>query len=322
MPQIRPFTNHDPPAIAEVWRRCSQQPGLALPVSVDLFERLVFSKLYFPESKLFLAFEGTTPLGFAHAAFGPNHTRDWISTRVGVICLLLVCPDCPSPETIARQLVDQCDGFLAASGAITIQGGAAPPISPFYTGLYGGSMPPGILATDKLAQEALLAAGYRVAGHTSICRRSLEGFRPPIDRQMMRIRRSMQLKTLIDPPSRDWWEAMEVGEFDLTRFELVERRSPHPVASLTVRDMGPPSPELPGPAAGIVDLFVQDTYRRQGLATYLLGEAFKQLMQQGIGSVEAHIPAKDPACNALCRKLDLQVSAEAIRFSKDINASE
>lgn len=321
MPQIRPFTNLDPPAVAEVWLRCAQQPGLTLPVSVDLFERLIFSKLYFPESRLFLAFEGSAPLGFAHAAFGPNLDRNWISTRTGVVCMLLVSPDCPQRGAIARQLVDHCDRFLAENGAITIQGGAAPPLAPFYAGLYGGSMPPGILTTDELAQEAFQTAGYHAVERTSICRRSLEGFRPPIDRQMMRIRRSMQLKTVIDPPSRDRWEAMEIGEFDLTRFELAERRSPGSVASLTVRDMGPPSPELPGPAAGILDLFVHEAHRRQGVGTYLLGEAFKQLMQQGIGSVEVHIPAEDAACAALCRKLGLQAAAEAVRFRKDVNAS-
>ena len=321
MPQIRPFTNLDPPAVAEVWQRCSQQPGLTLPVSVDLFERLVFGKLFFPQSRLFLAFEGEKPLGFAHAAFGPNHDRSWVSTQSGVVCMLLVCPDCPNREGLAGQLLDRCDRYLVENGARTIQGGSAPPLAPFYAGLYGGSMPPGILATDELAQRTYAAAGYQAVGRTSICRRSLAGFRPPVDRQLMQIRRSMQMNTLVDPPCRDWWEAMAIGEFDLTRFELTQKRSDDPVASLTVRDMGPPSPDLPGPAAGIIDLFVADEHRRKGVATYLLGEAFKQLVQQGIGSVEAHIPADDPACTALCRKLGLEVAAEAVCFRKEVNAS-
>ena len=166
MPQIRPFTNLDPPAVTEVWQRCAQQPGLTLPVSVDLFERLVFSKLYFPESRLFLAFEGHKPLGFAHAAFGPNPNRSWISPRTGVVCMLLVCPECPHRDRVACQLLEHCDRFLIESGALTIQGGAAPPLAPFYAGLYGGSMPPGILATDELAQQAFASAGYREAGRT------------------------------------------------------------------------------------------------------------------------------------------------------------
>ncbi len=318
MPQIRPFTNLDPPAIAEVWQGCAQQPGLTLPVSVDLFERLVFSKLYFPQSRLFLAWEGGKPLGFAHAAFGPDSTRTWISTDIGVVCMLLVCPDCPRRDVVAGQLLDCCDRFLADSGASIIQGGSAPPLTPFYAGLYGGSMPPGIFATDSFTRDMFDAAGYRVSGNTLICRRSLADFRPAVDRQTMQVRRLMRLTALADPPSRDWWEAMEIGEFDLTRFELSPRRPGPPVASLTVRDMGPPSPDLPGPAAGIVDLFVSETQRRQGMASFLLTEAFKQLLQQGVGSVEAHISADDIAAKALCRKLGLQVAAEAVQFRKEL----
>jgi GNAT superfamily N-acetyltransferase len=320
MPQIRPFTNLDPPAVTEVWLRCARQPGLTLPVSMDSFERLVFSKLYFPESRLFLAFEGAKPLGFAHAAFGPNADRTWISTETGVVCMLLVCPECPRREVVAGQLLDRCERFLVESGASVIQGGAAPPLAPFYAGLYGGSMPPGILTSDSFTLDVYAAAGYGAASRTSLCRRSLDGFRPPVDRRLMQVRRTMRLNTLVDPPSRDWWEAMEIGEFDLTRFELTERGSPEPVASLTVRDMGSPSPDLPGPAAGILNLFVDEAHRRQGVATFLLGEAFKQLVQQGIGSVEAHIPAGDPAANALCRKLGLPVAAEAVQFRKGVEA--
>ncbi len=318
MPQIRPFTNLDPPAVTEIWQRCARQPGLTLPVSVDSFERLVFSKLYFPASQLLLAFEGGKPLGFAHAAFGPNADRKWISTEAGVVCMLLVCPECPRREVVARQLLDRCEQFLKEKGAKAVQGGAAPPLAPFYAGLYGGSMPPGIFTSDSFNQEAYTAAGYVATGRISICRRSLAGFHAPVDRQLMQVRRSLRLTPLVDPPSRDWWEAMEVGDFDLTRFELAARSDPRPVASLTVRDMGPPSPELPGPAAGIVDLFVDESHRRQSVATFLLAEAFKQLVQQGIGSVEAHIPADDPAANALCRKLGLQAAAEAVRFRKTL----
>ncbi|MHB8898774.1 MAG: GNAT family N-acetyltransferase [Thermoguttaceae bacterium] len=321
MPQIRPFTNFDPPAVTEVWQHCARQPGLTSPVSVDSFERLVFSKLYFPQSRLLLAVEGDKPLGFAHAAFGPNGSRDWISTETGVTCMLLVCPECPRRELVARQLLDHCEHFLAGCGALAIQGGEAPPLVPFYTGLYGGSMPPGILADDRFTLEAFEGAGYQLAGRTLICRRSLEGFRPPVDRRLMQIRRTMRMTTLVDPPPRDWWEAMEIGEFDLTRFELAERNNPRPVASLLVRDMGPPSPDLPGPAAGVLDLVVDSEYRRQGLATFLIAEAIKQLVQHGVSSVEVHVSADDPAAASLCRKLGFVAAAEAVRFRKTLTSS-
>ncbi|MGI6414760.1 MAG: GNAT family N-acetyltransferase [Thermoguttaceae bacterium] len=317
MLHIRPFCNFDPPAVAAIWQRCAGQPGLAQPVSVDLFERLVFGKLYFPESGFFLAFDGDQPVGFAHAGFGPSQDRRWISTETGIVCMLLVCPDCPEPDKLALDLLSRCEEFLAGRGARRLLGGCVPPDVPFYAGLYGGSMPPGILATDRFALSAFGAAGYEGIDRTLVFRRSLMDFRPLVDRRTMQIRRTMQFTTIVDPPPRDWWEAATIGEFDLTRFELAPPKAARPAASLTVRDMGPPSPDLPGPAAGILDLFVDPALRRQGLATFLLGEAFKQLMNQGVGSVEAHLSASDRASAAFCNKLGLRQAAEAVRFRKD-----
>ncbi len=68
--------------------------------SPSTFERLVFGKLYFPESGFFLAFDGDQPVGFAHAGFGPSQDRRWISTETGIVCMLLVCPDCPEPDKL------------------------------------------------------------------------------------------------------------------------------------------------------------------------------------------------------------------------------
>jgi hypothetical protein len=43
----RTFRNSDPPALAALWRSRAGQPGLVQPVSPDLLEQLVFSRLYF-----------------------------------------------------------------------------------------------------------------------------------------------------------------------------------------------------------------------------------------------------------------------------------
>jgi len=318
MPDIRPFCNTDPPAVVSVWQRCAAQAGLALPVSVDLFERLVFSKLYFPQGRLFLAFDGETPIGLAHAAFGPNDEHSWISPESGIVCMLLVCPEWPDRPGLAADLLAACERFLIGQGATTIQGGAAPGCAPFYAGLYGGSFPPGVFECDEVACTAFEASGYQRAGRMLAHQRSLEDFRPIVDRQMIQLRRATELKTIIDPASRNRWEAMTIGEFDLTRFELATRRPAATVASLTVRDMGPPAPHLPGPAAGVLDLFVDEAHRRQGMATFLLSESLKQLMQQGIGSVQVHVSDDSPAGMALCRKLGLEPSGTAVRFLRTV----
>ena len=290
------------------------QPGLTQPVSVDLFERLVFGKLYFPESGFFLAFDGDQPVGFAHAGFGPRRDRKWISTETGIVCMLLVCPDSREPDTIALDLLRRCEEFRAGRGACRLLGGCAPPDVPFYAGLYGGSMPPGILATDRFALSAFAAAGYEGSDRTLIFRRGLMDFRPLIDRRTMQIRRTMHFNTIVDPPPRDWWEAATIGEFDLTRFELAPPEAERPAASLTVRDMGPPA-LIARPGSGNSRPVCRPGSSPPGLATFLLGEAFKQLMNQGVGSVGGifRLPIA-PA--ALYDKLGLRQAAEAVRFRK------
>ena len=79
MIRYRPFLNHDPPAIAEIWRSQPPQRGLVQPMSPQLFEHLVLSKSYFDRFGLMLAVEGDHPIGFVHAGFGPSSKLSAIS---------------------------------------------------------------------------------------------------------------------------------------------------------------------------------------------------------------------------------------------------
>ena len=48
-------------------------------------------------------------------------------------------------------------------------------------------------------------------------------------------------------------------------------------------------------AVGVAGLEVAPSARRQGLATYLLGEAFRQLHAQGVALVEVHVAEENAA---------------------------
>ena len=67
----------------------------------------MFGKIHFDCAGLILAFDDDLPVGFAHASFGPNQRRDWISTEQGVICILVVRPDCTEKE-VAAGLLERC----------------------------------------------------------------------------------------------------------------------------------------------------------------------------------------------------------------------
>ncbi len=93
MPSYRTFRNTDPPLLTALWRSRAGQSGLLQPLSVDVLEQLVFAKLYFDYEGLSIACDGDRAVGFAHAGFGPNAERNWISTATGVICIVLVGQD-------------------------------------------------------------------------------------------------------------------------------------------------------------------------------------------------------------------------------------
>ena len=317
MIRFRPFCNVDPPAIVSIWQSRAEQPGLTQPVCVDLLEQLVFGKVCFGETVIFMAFDDDRPVGFAHAAFGPNEDRSWISTDTGVICMLMVRPDTAEAE-VAGGLLEKCEAYLAGRGAKTIHGGAVRQVSPFYLGLYGGAELPGVLDSDTVSVRLYVTNGYKIVDRTLVYRRNLSSFRPPVDRRQVQFRRRMIMKVISDPPPVDWWEACAAGDFELTRFELKPRGSSTPVASVTVRDIGTTSTSWPGRVAGIMDVQVERSHRRRGLATYLLYEAFRQLSQQGVIQVEGHASEKNTLLMSLYEKLGLAHTEQATVFRKQL----
>ena len=317
MIRFRPFCNVDPPAIVSIWQSRAEQPGVTQPVSVDLLEQLVFGKACFSETGVFMAFDAGRPVGFAHAAFGPNQERNWISTDIGVICMLMVRPDTVEAE-VADGLLQRCETFLADRGAKTIHGGPVRQVSPFYLGLYGGAELPGVLDSDKVCQRLYAANGYEIVDRTLIYRRDLSSFRPPVNRRQMQYRRKMSVEVIPDPPPGDWWEACTAGDFELTRFDLIPRGGSAAVAGVTVRDIGPASSSRPGRMAGIMDVHVDRPHRRQGMATHLLYEAFRQLSQQGVIQIEGHAGEQDALINSLYEKLGLVQAEKATIFRKQL----
>jgi len=315
MIRFRPFCNADPPGIVSIWQSRAEQPGVAQPVSVDLLEQFVFGKVCFGETGIFMALDEGRPVGFAHAAFGPSEDRNWISTDTGVICMLMVRPDTAEAD-VAGGLLEQCEAFLTGHGVKTIHGGAVREVSPFYLGLYGGAELPGVLDSDTVAQRLYGDNGYEIIDRTLIYRRNLSSFRPPVDRRQVQFRRQMIMEVIPDPLPADWWEACTAGDFELTRFELVPRGSGAAVASVTVRDMGTTSTSRRGRVAGLMHVQVNKAHRREGLATHLLYEVFRQLSQQGVIQVEGHASEKNTLAMSLYEKLGLVQSEQAAVFLK------
>jgi len=312
----RTFRNADPPVLVDLWRSRVRPTGLAQPVSTDLLEQLVFAKLYFEHRGLFLAFDSGLPVGFAHAGFGPNEEQNWISMEIGVTCVVQVHPDCSQANEVAGGLLDRCEGYLRGCGAKVLYGGSSSPWTPFYFGLYGGSESPGVLDSDSLVQQLYSARGYEAVDHTLLLQRDLNGFESLIDRQQMQIRRQMIVEVVNDAPTRSWWDASILGEFDLTRFDLVPRTGGAAIASAVFRSMEPSVTNAMGRATGLIHFKVEESYQGRGVANFLLSEAFRQFIRQGIQQVEAQIPQGDEPALAVLRDLGFQLVDEGCVYRK------
>jgi GNAT superfamily N-acetyltransferase len=291
---FRTFRNTDPPLLTALWRCRAGQPGFFQPVSSVLLEQLIFSKLYFDYPGLIFAFIDGEVAGCVHAGFGPSPTGDRPICDVGVTNLLMVRP-CGEEEGIASGLLDHSESYLRGRGAKVLYGGGLRPLCPFYLGLYGGSELPGILDTDGLAQRIFERHGYQVVEAIQTLEFELADFEPKIDRQQMQIRRQMVVQSTLDAPARNWWEACTLGEFDLARFDLLTRGG-GAVATALFRSMEPRGITHLGRKAGLLELEVDPLYRRRGVATFLLSEAFRQFHRQAVAVVEtqtqeANIPS-------------------------------
>lgn len=315
MLRYQTFRNTDPPALAAIWRSRHGQRGLLQTVSPDLFEQFVFAKLYFDYDGLLLAWDEHSPVGFAHAGFGPDERENRISTEMGVTCLVVVRPEYEEAE-VAEGLLERCESYLRRRGAKVLYGGGIRPLNPFYQGLYGGSELPGVLDSDLVACRLYRSRGYREIERTLVFQRDLESFQPPMNRGQIQIRRSMVLGVRVDPPARTWWEACTTGDFDLTRFEL-HSRAGKALAHATVRNMEPMDVAGTVRAVGLIDLDVADGHRRQGLAAFLLTEVLRQFARQGVAIVEAQAMQHNVAAVGLYRKLGFRQVDAGIVFRKD-----
>jgi ribosomal protein S18 acetylase RimI-like enzyme len=314
--RYRTFRNSDPPYLADIWR--SQPPGRALaqPMTTETFEQLVLAKPYFENAGLIIATDDDLPVGFAHAGFGPTDDQQGLSRMFGTTCLVMVRANYQR-RGIGAELIARSEQYLQAQGAKVLYGGPIYPLNAFYLGVYGGSELPGVLDSARRAQERFAAQGYRPIDRVLVLQRDLAGFRPPVDRQLMQARRRAGIEAIDDPPARTWWEACTYGGFESTRFEMRNRADGQLIASTVAWNIQPLGASWGVHAAGLRDLEVAESHRRQGLGVCLLGEVFRHLQARGFTLVEAQTMEHNQAAQRLYAKLGFQLVDQGTVFRKD-----
>lgn len=87
------------------------------------------------------------------------------------------------------------------------------------------------------------------------------------------------------------------------RYELVPRTGGEVLGSITLWDIEPLATTWAVRAAGLIELEIAPPHRRQGMATFLIGEALRQIYSQGIHLIEVQILDSNQPALALYAKL-------------------
>lgn len=307
--------NGDPPALAAIWRSHSTPRSMTQPLSATMLVETVLAKPYFENAGLIVALQDNHPIGFVHAGFGPNADETSLDKSTGTVCALVLNPAGWHGEA-PQGLLAAAEDYLRAAGAQAVWGGGAPCFSPFYMGLLGGSRQYGVPASDAAGQAAFAAAGYQQADCYSVRHRDLRSFRPPMNRKLMQLRRQLIVERLNDPATTTWWAACTVGACERTVFVARGKDGGPALASVSFWNMEPLAHRWGVRAAGMLRLTVEPDRRRQGLATYLLCEAFRQLAEEGISLIEAQAPCGDAAARGLFDSFGLTEIEQGIMFRK------
>lgn len=284
-------------------------------VTPQQLEKHVFAKPWFDRHGLIIATEGARPIGFVHAGFGANDGLTGIDQQQGTTCLLQVAPH-PDRGEIASELLSASEDYLRRSGATQVFAGAQSPFNPFYLGFYGSSDVPGVLASDTAWTSLLAASGYKPLQRRLLLHRSLSGFRAPVDRQQMQVRRRFQVSAPVDIIPDNWWEACVWSPHEWTRLRLTLRDAREAIVSATFWEIEPLARSWGVQSIGLVRLDDTPEARSEGLTTFLLAEALRFFQSQGLTQFEAQAEADDASLIELFTRLGLTQHDEAALWVK------
>jgi GNAT superfamily N-acetyltransferase len=302
--RYRAFENRDPPALAEIWRTQRPIRGRLQAVTPQLIEEHVLAKPWFDRQGLIVACQGARPVGFVHAGFGPDATHRDLDYSQGTTCLLMVAPHDNRPM-IAAELLDASEDYLRRRGARQLHAGSFEPLNPFYLGMYGGSDVVGVLASNTGWLSLLTNCGYQPDMRRVLAGRTLAGFRPPVDRKQMQVRRKFKVAGPRSVLPDSWWDACVWALHEWTRFSLVLPGGGEPLVSATFWDVEPLGHNWGVQTVGLVRLDDTEEARQEGLTTYLLADALRQYQAAGYGRFEAQAAEADESLRAVFTELGL-----------------
>jgi ribosomal protein S18 acetylase RimI-like enzyme len=323
---LRAFRNGDPPALADLWNRGLPDRAVVRPLSAHEFDALVVSRIDFDRDGLIVAQDDASGrlVGFAHAGFGPrqplgpHHRPD---TTMGTVAMLVVDPDRAEPG-LGSSLFAAAEAYLRDHGASVIYAGSQWPMDPFYRAIYGNGELSGILDDHRAFVLAATGAGYQPVARTVLmeCDLTRAEARDP---KAPLLRRQARMEIVDDSRLPGWWDALAIGLFRPSRFDLIEKSLNRSIAHAWTWDIAGGHGLGDGLCrVGLIDLEVDPSFRRKGFGRHLVAEIIRRARDQNTDRVSAQTSAENLPALALYRSLGFAAIGGATLYRRPGGTSE
>jgi ribosomal protein S18 acetylase RimI-like enzyme len=233
---------------------------------------------------------------------------------MGTVALLIVEPDGDESELIHGLMV-AAEGYLSVRGAKVLYAGSLYPLNPFYWGLLGGSEGVGILTGQESWNKVLLERGYEAVNSTLVFEGDLTKVETRDSRTAL-IRRQTTVEFLDDAMPADWWQAVYLGDFNLTRIRLVSKQSREELGRAATWEMNWFGRESGKMRVGLMDVEVAAAHRRKGYARYMIGEISRRAREDCFSVMEVQTAATNTAAVTLYRTTGFQAVDQATLYRR------
>jgi ribosomal protein S18 acetylase RimI-like enzyme len=312
--EYRSFRNTDPPALVELWNTSLTHPRIVPVRSPTFLEYFLFAKTYFDACGLIVAREGDKLVGFVHAGFAPREDHTGLDSATGVLCSLAVLPSYRR-QGIGSQLLQRAEAYLRERGAVRAWFGSQTPHNPFLFGLHGGCTNIGVVIDDEASLRFLTRHQYAPTRRLLLFRRNLARLPMPMDTRFGAIRANYDILASYLRHA-GWWQESVLGPVEAVEYRLEDKVTHGIPARMVLWDMDTFGLHWGQACVGLIDLQVNESARRLGLAKYLLLNVLRHLRDRSFVSFEVAVEESNRPMLALLGTLEFEPIGQGVSYFK------
>jgi hypothetical protein len=306
--QIRSFRNDDLPVLLELWIRHWSAFGPAPQVNLPSFELAIVSRTFFDPGLLWLARSGSGAQAWCHAITCPDEPA------TATIVALCAPPDA---APAAAQLLQAVEAQLSQRGVARLRVGVVRDDQFGYAGLEPIGHGIGVPSADRPSTMLLEQLGYLPSGGVARMIASVAGYRPPVSRDAMLLRRTSRVQTVPSSP-RDVRHAAAMSHLDVEIERLVE--GPAAAERARVRLWcSDAEAQVMAPSAAILDIAEAHQRGRLEVAEgYLIATLVQGLAKRRIETVETAVDSDRSELIEQLEKLQFECVERGTRWEKPL----